>query len=108
MNSHKARNIEPFLPLLNPFSPELPSRICYEAGQFVEANRDDIEAKNLIRYLGWNGPELAQDRSRHVRRVRELRSFFATDREFLDYLCDDPMSKSFITALEAEMDISIK
>ena len=99
MNSHKPRKIEPYLPLLEPHSPDLTARVRYESGQFVEVDSKDIEAKNLINYLGWNRPELAQDRSRHVSRVRELKSFFSNDDEFLSYLRDDPMSRSFATAL---------
>jgi hypothetical protein len=58
----------------------------------------------LIKYLGWNRPELAQDRANHVRRIRELRTFFGSDTAaFLDYLLNDPENLNFLTALEAEL-----
>ncbi|MCA9142699.1 MAG: hypothetical protein KDB05_07925 [Planctomycetales bacterium] len=107
MNNHKPRKIEPHLPLLTPYSSELKSRIRYDSGQYVVVDDKDREAKNLISYLGWNRPELADDRARHVSRVRELRGFFSNDTEFLAYLHDDPMSKSFATAVEAELGIAI-
>jgi hypothetical protein len=108
MNSHKPRKIEPFLPILDPCSPDVPKRIVYENGQFLAVCDDDQEAKNLIRYLGWNGPELSTDRSNHVRRVRDLRSFFAEDTAgFLEYLREKPDCLSFITALTAELGLNL-
>ncbi|MEO8165713.1 MAG: hypothetical protein ABI619_09995 [Betaproteobacteria bacterium] len=108
MNNHKPRKIEPYLPFLEPHSPDVSTRIRYEAGQFLEVDSNDYEARNLINYLGWNRPELAQDRSRHVSRIRELKGFFSNDDEFLSYLRDDPMSMSFATALKAELGITLE
>jgi hypothetical protein len=106
MNSHKPPKIEPFLPILQPYSPDVPQRVAYEDGQFVAVRDGDAEAEHLIQYLGWNRPELAQDRSNHVRRVRDLRSFYDME-GFLAYLREHPQELSFITALTAEMGLDL-
>jgi hypothetical protein len=104
MNSRKPKKIDPFLPMLQPHSPDVPRRIQYQDGQFITAFEGDQEANNLIRFLGWNRPELAKDRSNHVKRVRDLRSFFDDQQsEFVDYLREHPENLSFATALEAEL-----
>ncbi len=103
MNSHKPRKIEPFLPMLQPHDPELRRRIAYENGQFFAIRDDDLAAKNLIRYLGWNRPELATERSNWVSVVRELHGFFGDDTAFLNYLREKPVYLSFISALTAEL-----
>jgi hypothetical protein len=107
MNSHKPRLIDPYLPILAPWDTSRPQRIRYEDGQFVTA-RDDQEAANLVRYLGWNRPELARDRANHIARIRDLRGFFQSDEgAFLQYLRDHPDCLSFVTALEAELGIGL-
>jgi hypothetical protein len=108
VNSHKPRKIEPYLPLLPAHSPDVPSRIAYEDGQFVPVRDGDVEAENLIKYLGWNRPELAMDRQNHVRRVRDLQGFFEHDHAgFLSHLREHPANLSFITALEAELGLDL-
>ena len=108
VNSHKPRKIAPFLPILMPHDPTLSQRVKYEDGQFSPSEEEDREADNLIKFLGWNRPELARDRSNHVRRIRELRTFFDNDvSAFVDYLRDHPEDMSFATALEAELGIEM-
>ena len=103
VNSHKPRKIDPYLPMLPPHDPDVSRRIRYEDGQFV-AEDGDAPAENLIKYLGWNRPELAEDRSRHVRRIRELRSLFGEDADgFRDFLRLHRENLSFATALEVEL-----
>jgi hypothetical protein len=64
-------------------------------------------ARNLINYLGWNKPEVAADRTKHVQRVRILRTFFDSNESFLAHLSQEPDSMSFVTALEAEIGLTI-
>jgi hypothetical protein len=107
MNSHKPRKIEPYLPILPPHDSTRGKRIKYEDGLFVSVQDGDVEADNLVKYLGWNRPEVAKDRANHVRRIRDLRIFFGDDTAgFLNYLRGDPENLSFITALEAELDLA--
>ena len=106
MNNHKPK-IERFFPLPVPHSPDLLGRIRYEAGQFLAVDPMDREADNLIRFLGWNRPELAKERNNHVSRVRTLRDTFleGDDQAFLSYLREHPQELSFATALHAELGI---
>ncbi|WP_367875113.1 hypothetical protein [Luteolibacter sp. Populi] len=104
MNAHKARKIEPFLPL-----PELAElevdRFTYERGEFICAE-GDIEAINLLEFLGVNRPEVFEERAKHVKRVRRMRELCKTEEEFRTFLIDvSPDDLSFPTALEAELGI---
>lgn len=104
MNSHKAKKIEPYLPILSPYAEDLADRIRYDDGLFV-AREEDAAAQNLINYLGFNRYELCTDRNKHIERVKMvLREFCDNDKELLKaYLLEDPIQLSFITALEIEL-----
>lgn len=104
MNRHKPRHIEPFEPILQPYSEYVRHRIQYRDGQFLAANPDDQEANNLIKYLGWNSPELTSDRQKHVKRARFVQQTFGDDQAaFHSFLLSDPDNLSFFSALSAEL-----
>ncbi len=104
MNQHKPRKIEPFEPILWPYSTDLNQRIQYKDGQFLAVNPDDKEASNLIQYLGWNCPELAKDRLNHIKRMRFAQKMFGQDRDrFMAYLMGNPSNLSFFSALKVEL-----
>ena len=110
MNQIKMRKkIEKYNPILNPYDPQVSQRICYKAGQFQTVQSPDIEAQNLIDFLGWNDPTLARERNGFINRMKQDKArFFSNDPQgFLDYLKDYPENLSFITALEAELNISL-
>jgi len=103
LNSHKPKNILPFEPILLPSSEDLLDRITYSEGVFHTINQNDIEADNLIKYLGLNKPELFNDRSRHISRVKKLYELCNNDLENLKtILKDNKEYLSFCTALEHE------
>ena len=105
MNAHKARRIEPFLPLPNPHDPTLAVRILYERGFFV-CNSNDAEATNLIEFLGLNRPEVCAERRGQVQRLRRMQSCFADSPDaFTEVLLESPENLSFPSALEAELGI---
>lgn len=102
LNLEKPRKIEPFLPILDPTS-ELQTRIRYVHGHFEPIDANDVEARHLIEFLGWNKKELTDERRGHVERVRRM-----LERDFTwAELAEDPPSLSFATALEAELGLSI-
>lgn len=108
MNQHKARRIEANEPLPQPHDASLRVRIRYVDGFFFAVDDADIEATNLIRYLGFNKPEVWRDRKSHVRRILDLRDRLAmTPDEFVEWLCRDPKNLSFLSALEAELKCSL-
>lgn len=107
MNLHKPKKIVPYLPMLSPSS-LLETRINYDRGFYKTINQGDVEAQNLINYLGFNKAELVVDRKKHVARVKRLRNLCQGDEElFLEELQIDKYNLSFITALEAELNISL-
>lgn len=96
------------MPILAPYDPSLPTRIHYQDGQFLPVTETDLEARNLIKFLGWNDPTLAQYRNKFVARKRqEYREFFAENTSgFLEHMNRDPENLSFLTVLEAEFGFS--
>ncbi|MFT5648240.1 MAG: hypothetical protein ACI976_002938 [Aureispira sp.] len=105
MNAHKPKKLdERFLPLPAPYASNLQQRIRYQGGIFV-CNKDDIEAGNLIKYLGFNNPKLVADRKNHVTRITFLRT--QMEEGFEDYLATHKEELSFITALEIELELNL-
>jgi len=110
MNQIKmGKKIENYMPILDPHNPQVNQRIYYKAGQFQTVQPGDIEAQNLIDFLGLNNPTLADERQRFIDRKKdEKKRFFSNDTQgFIDYLKDDPDDLSFITALEIELGIKL-
>jgi hypothetical protein len=108
MNAHKPPKIESFEPVLDPADVASSRRVGYSDGQYQPADPADSAARNLIAFLGWNRPELAQERSRHVNLVRDILERLAgSPAEALEYLRTHPELCSFATVLEAELGISL-
>jgi hypothetical protein len=104
MNKRKPRKIEPFEPILKPYSEDIDRRIKYEDGQFLAVDPNDKEAENLIEYLGWNTPELYEDRRKHIERIRFVQKVCGDDPEgFFDYLVNHLDNLSFFSALSVEL-----
>jgi hypothetical protein len=104
INQRKPR-IEKFLPILIPHDPSLSKRIHYSEGAFRALDRTDLEAVNLIDFLGWNDPTLAAFRQKHIALIRDTQNrFFRDDPEgFRAYIVENPANLSFRTALAAEL-----
>jgi len=100
LNSHKPKFIEPFLPVLIPHDIDIKDRIRYEDGIFIPINADDIEAQNLIDFLGVNKAEVYNDRVKHINRIRTLKALCGDDNLFLRKMIEDQDNLSFATALE--------
>lgn len=110
MNQIKmGKKIQNYLPILEPHNPEVSQRICYKAGQFQTVSPEDIEAQNLINFLGWNDPTVAREREGFINRMKQDRvRFFSDDIQgFIEYIKDYPENSSFITALKAELGIEL-
>lgn len=107
-SNQRKKRIEKFLPILAPHDPSVPARIHYRDGQFLPVDEVDLEARNLIEFLGWNDPTLAQYRNKFVARKRQdYLDLFAEDRAaFVAYTRRNPENLSFLTALEAEFGFS--
>jgi hypothetical protein len=105
MNKRKPRKIERFEPILKPYSEDIDQRVKYEDGQFLAVDPNDTEADNLIKYLGWNSPELSEDRRKHIERIRFVQKACGDDQQgFFDYLVNHPDNLSFFSALGLSLD----
>jgi hypothetical protein len=101
-------SIEKFLPILMPSDPTLPERIHYSQGAFRAIDPADLEAVNLIHFLGWNDPTLAAFRQKHVALLRDTQNrFFPGDPNgFCAYIAENPANLSFQTVLAAELGLN--
>lgn len=100
------RPIEEHQPILTPYSDDVPDRIVYRDGMFTSTNEDDVEAQNLIKLLKWNDPGLAEERHAHIERIKWMQDKFdGTDSDFAEFIKRKPRNLSFITALQAELDL---
>ena len=106
-NMHKGQ-IKNSLPIMLPYDETLPDRIHYINGAFRAVNEKDTEAVNLIKFLDWNNPDLANDRAEKVQLIKEIRGFHnGDDAAFIAYITARPQYLSFITVLEAELGLSL-
>ena len=107
INNRKARKIEAFLPLPDPNDPSLQARVCYEEGNFYPVAEDDIEAENLIRWIGANKPEVYTERRNHVKRLRFKLEMDGAD-SLMAYLRQHPEELQFSSTIEAELEIPVQ
>ena len=105
-NHHKPHRIEEYEPLACPYESNLPERIGYRDGEFVPLAFDDIEARNLIEFLGWNSRELFDDRARHIEHLRWVQEELASDEKFIEYLNRNADQLDFFTAIRAEFGVA--
>lgn len=108
LNLKKPR-IAKYLPIMKPYDPSLKERIFYADGEFQVVNEDDIEAKNLISFLAWNDPILAEYRADVVANLKDLRDelFNGDEDAFIAYLRKRPENLRFITVLRVELGIDL-
>ncbi|MEZ4674267.1 MAG: hypothetical protein R2932_08505 [Caldilineaceae bacterium] len=99
-------SIEHYVPILLPHDPSVQERIVYRYGQFQPVDEADLEAKNLIDFLQWNDPTVAEYRSKFIRRVKDLRTLCSDD-AVSGLSAEAPEECSFVTVLEAELKISL-
>lgn len=85
-------------------------RVQYDAADMVyeEIDDTDIEAEELIDFLGFNHPNLFEQRRKHINRLKSIfKEAGFTEVQVLDYLQRHPEELSFITAIEAEFGIDL-
>ena len=108
LNSHKPNIIDPFLPILTPYTSDLNSRIKFENGLFTTVNQQDVEAQNLIDFLGVNKFEVSTDRNKHINRIKSLKKLCGTDDQlFIQKMVEDQDNLSFATAIEYTFNIDV-
>jgi hypothetical protein len=106
INEHKAKIIDPYLPILNPAIENISERIYYKDGLFHPVNENDTESKYLIKFLLFNKNELVNDRKRHIARLKDTRNLLG-DELFFQKLKKFPEELSFASAIEVELNIDL-
>lgn len=82
-------------------------RIGFKNNIYYELMEGDQEAADLIDFLGLNHPTLYEQRSKHIKRLREsFQEAKYSIEEIQDFLKRNKEQLSFCTAIDAEFDIN--
>lgn len=84
-NKEKSNKWGDFQPMLNPCCDEFEDRVIFNKDlKIFEANNDeDIEAKNLVSFLKLDDPDLANERKRYLKRMKEISESYGCSLEEL-------------------------
>jgi hypothetical protein len=108
-SNERKPKIDKCLPVLAPGSAAVAARIRFDdSGLFVAVNEEDVEAKNLLKLIGINKPEVYRDRAKHVERIRSLTELCgADDALFFRKMAEHRDNLSYASALECVLGISL-
>ncbi|HBF88397.1 MAG TPA: hypothetical protein DDX39_07105 [Bacteroidales bacterium] len=104
----KYKNASFFTSLFFQDENEFKKRIRFADGIYYETNKKDIEAKELIDFLGFNNSELFSQRKRHSERLTKLfKAAQFNNENIIDYFKNHKQELSFITVLEYELQMNL-
>jgi hypothetical protein len=84
----------------------LKTRIGFSNNIYYEINEGDIEARDFIDFLGFNHPTLSEQRSKHIKRLKETFQEASYSHDDIEkYFIKYKDQLSFSTALETEFQI---
>ena len=85
------------------------NRVRYlKDGVYEEVIEADSEAKELIAFLGFNHPNLYEQRKRHIKRLkRNFDNAGYTNEKCMQYFRDHKEDLNFVTAIEVELDLDL-
>ncbi|MBV8254845.1 MAG: hypothetical protein JO154_19755 [Chitinophaga sp.] len=108
-NKEKSEKWGDYQPVLHPTDPALEDRIIYYDGDYVVANLNDTEAKNLVRILKLDDPALAGKRKKYIDRKKEEITAFGGDAvTFFNVLLEaDNCQISYLRAIKEVFKIDI-
>lgn len=112
-NNEKGRTARwnKYQPLMYPTDENFEARILYDNGQYVLANENDVEARNLRSYLKLDDEELAKQRIFYIQRMKEEIALSGlTSQEFVDWRLSVPKYVStiyYIRAIEEELGVTV-
>jgi len=85
------------------------ARIGFRQNTYYEIDENDNEAIDFIDFLGLNHPTLSEQRSKHIKRLRESFSEAGYPKEdILGFFHRNKDQLSFCTAIETEFDIEVE
>lgn len=100
-----------FQPIMHPTDPTFEARIIYKKGQYILADRNDDEARNLRSYLKLDDELLDKERIDYIQRLREqITQLGLSNQEYVDWCLATPHYRStiyFIRAIEEEFNVKV-
>ncbi len=83
-------------------------RISFTNNIYYEIDKEDFEARDFIDFLNFNHPTLSEQRSKHIKRLKETfhAAKFAIE-DILNYFRNHKQELSHITAIEHEFNIDL-
>ena len=108
-NKKKASKWEDYQPILHPTDATFEDRILYLDGDYVLADSEDIDAKNLIDLLQLDNAALADKRKRYIeRRKEDIQIYNVKPHAFFEMLIKYEIEQiSYLRALDEEFNINI-
>lgn len=108
-NKEKSYKWENFQPILHPIARDFETRVVYETGDYFAKSDTDIEARNLVRLLQLDDPELADKRKKYIARKRkEIEDLSLDANTFFSILInDDICGVSYLRAIKEEFGVDI-
>jgi hypothetical protein len=84
------------------------ARINFKSNIYYEINEADTEARDLIDFLGFNHPTLSEQRSKHIKRLKEtFEEARYSNEKIINYFRNNKDQLSFSTAIEHEFGIDV-
>lgn len=107
-NKEKSYKWERFQPILHPIAEDFEARIIYDKGDYIAKDSDE-EAKNLIKLLQLDDPDLADERKQYIKRKQEEMEISGQDAfSFFSILIQkDRCRVSYLRAIKEEFGIDI-
>ncbi|WP_018619311.1 HNH endonuclease domain-containing protein [Spirosoma luteum] len=98
-------------PLIYPTAIDFEARILYDNGNYILADENDIEARNLRTYLKLDDAKLAEQRVFYIQRLKEeIKLSGLTSQEFINWrLSNSPYQSTiyYIRAIEEELNVKV-
>jgi hypothetical protein len=87
---------------------EFAKRIKYDEGQYMEINEADVEATQLIGFLGFNRTTLYRHRQNHISRLkRTFEDAAYSEEQKIEHFRNHRQDLNFITAIEIELGLDL-
>ena len=108
-NSEKSSKWIKFQPVMPPTTLNLEERIIYSNGDYLVANSNDIEARNLVELLKLDDADLASERKKYITRKRDeiVQSGIPPIDFFQILINEDLNSIRFLRAIEKEFNVNV-
>lgn len=96
-------------PLMHPTDLNFENRLIYKGGEYILADNDDIEARNIRSFLKLDDEELTKKRIMYIKRMRhDMKLAGMEHQEFIDFRLElDRSDIYYIRAIEEEFNVKV-